>query len=63
MFKKRDYKLCSRGYIDLATAVVRQWRDDGRPMGDAEGAKMWAQLLDAHKKQMHSAIRAGELKL
>lgn len=51
----------SQPWAGLATAVVRQWRDDGKPRGDEEGARLWEQIIEAHRQRMLGAIKHGVL--
>lgn len=62
MYKGRELRLKKNGYYDLATEVIRQWNTDGRPRGDMEGVRLWAELLQSHQKIMTGVIKHGELK-
>lgn len=56
-WKKREMRLKSQGYYDLAKEVVKQWSMDGKPKSDFEGVKLWAELLIAHKQQMNTGFK------
>jgi hypothetical protein len=48
------------GFLDLASAVIQQWKLDGKPRNDVEGVKLWATLIESHHKTMLS-VRHGRL--
>jgi hypothetical protein len=54
MWTKDELKVKKYGYVDLASAIIKQWNIDGRPRGDKDGVLLWAQLIQAHSSQMHN---------
>jgi len=62
MYKKRELKVHKDGYYDLAKEVIKQWNTDGRPKGDKKGVALWAELIQAHQRQMFgTGVRQGSL--
>ena len=62
-YKRRELKLKTAGYYDLAKEVIRQWNTDGRPRSDLEGIEMWAELVASHQSMMHrSAVKQGVIR-
>jgi hypothetical protein len=51
-YKREELKVHKDGYSALAAAVMRQWNEDGRPRGDAEGASLWGSIIEAHQQRM-----------
>jgi len=49
MYTKREMKIHKNSFVDLASAVIRQWHFDGRPRGDFESIKDWAEILRLHQ--------------
>lgn len=47
-WKRSDLKLHNHGYYSLASAVLKQWKQDGRPRSDLEGITIWGELLKSH---------------
>jgi hypothetical protein len=55
-------KIHKHKFYDLAVAIIKQWQLDGKPKGDTEGVKIWADLVAAHQDQMyHDGIKRGDL--
>jgi hypothetical protein len=46
---KSELMLHNKGMRSLAVAVLKQWQLDGKPKGDSESIRLWADLLKAHK--------------
>lgn len=56
-WSRKELRTAPDGYYDLAAAVIEQWKQDGQPRGDREGVEMWAELLQSHRRMMHSVMQ------
>ena len=61
MYKRRELKIYKKSFYDLAKNVIRQWDIDGRPKGDERGIILWAELIQAHEKQMIGRVKQGSI--
>lgn len=60
-YKKRELRVLSGGFNDLAKAVIRQWRTDGSPRSSEDGIRSWGKVLQQHHKNIGGAVRQGTL--
>jgi hypothetical protein len=61
MWRKKELELYANPITGLAEAVIKQWNLDGRPKGDADGVKVWADLLTMYAAAMHGGVAHGEV--
>jgi hypothetical protein len=61
-WKRHELTLKVHGYLDLGIAVVKQWKTDGMPVGDAEGIELWTEFIQSWNNHMLTAnvIKQGE---
>ena len=42
---KRELTVYTKGEVELAKAVIRQWHEDGEPVCDKEAINYWFNIL------------------